>query len=369
VKDWFELEDIGQVDSPALIIYQDRVIENIKQAVSMIGDSTRLRPHVKTHKTIEVTRMLMDAGVSKFKCATIAEAEMLGISGARDVLLAYQPAGPKIDRLIKLMWQYPQTTYSCLVDNIFSAGEIAARAVQAQKEIRVFLDLNVGMNRTGITPGSMALDLYKACARLNGIKPRGLHAYDGHLRDADITKRTKDCNEVFENVLNLREEIIKSGFDEPVLIAGGSPTFPIHALHPDRECSPGTFVFWDEGYLNACKEQDFLPAAMVIARVISNPAKSIICIDLGHKSVAAENVLSKRIRFLNAPNLVFLSQSEEHLVASVKGENVFQPDDVLYGLPYHICPTVALYERALIASGRKISGEWKIIARDRKIQI
>jgi D-serine deaminase-like pyridoxal phosphate-dependent protein len=97
---WYNILNSDQIDSPALVMYPSRMEENIKLLKSRINDVHRLRPHVKTHKTREVTLMMMEAGIRKFKCATIAEAEMLGASLAGDVLLAYQPAGPKLQRFI-----------------------------------------------------------------------------------------------------------------------------------------------------------------------------------------------------------------------------------------------------------------------------
>ena len=117
------LADTTGIDSPALLVYPAIVKDNIRVAKEMIGDVNRLRPHVKTNKTAEVNQFMLDAGVAKFKCATIAEAEMLGSLHAPDVLLAYQPTGPKITRLIALSKVYPATTFSCLIDNPASAME------------------------------------------------------------------------------------------------------------------------------------------------------------------------------------------------------------------------------------------------------
>ena len=95
-NEWYHITNINEIDSPALVIYKDRVIKNISTAISMVGDVNRLRPHVKTHKTKEAAQLMMDAGITKFKCATIAEAEMLAMINAPDVLLAYQPIGPRL---------------------------------------------------------------------------------------------------------------------------------------------------------------------------------------------------------------------------------------------------------------------------------
>ncbi len=110
-------------------------------------------------------------------------------------------------------------------------------------------------------------------------------------------------------------------------------------------------------------------ALVVLRRVISLPDETKICLDLGHKSIAAENEIGKAVYFLNAPELVMMGQSEEHLVVEAGKGHKYKVGDVLYGLPYHICPTVALYERAITIENNKTSGEWKNIARDRKITV
>lgn len=369
LKEWYIINNIENVDSPSLIIYLDRVVENIRLLTSMVNDVSRLRPHVKTHKSKEVAMLMIEAGINKFKCATIAEAEMLAMVDAKDVLLAYQPVGPKIERFIGLIKTYPRTAFSCLVDNAEAAKRIAQAASENNLSIPVYIDVNVGMNRTGIAPGIAAVELFKMCFHLEGIQPVGLHAYDGHIHMKDFEQRIEKCNAVFKLVEETQSELINQGFQKPVIIAGGTPTFPIHAKRKNVECSPGTFIYWDAGYNRICPEQPFHPAALVISRVISLPAKNIVCLDLGHKSIASENELSNRVSFLNAPDLKFLGHSEEHLVAEAPEGHSYKVGDVLYGLPVHICPTVALYERAAIVVSHEVTEEWKIIARDRKINI
>src|ERR1700754_307613 len=102
-NDWYHINNIASLDSPALIIFPARVKANINTAIKMIGDVTRLRPHIKTNKSPQAVQCMIDAGITKFKCATIAEAEILGIAGAKDVFLAYQPLGPKLQRFINLI--------------------------------------------------------------------------------------------------------------------------------------------------------------------------------------------------------------------------------------------------------------------------
>lgn len=368
MKEWYEIENIEELDSPALVVYPERVAENIRTLIQIVPDLQRLRPHVKTNKSSEVSRMMIAAGITKFKCATIAEAEMLAMEGAKDVLLAYQPVGPKAARLRSLVRQYPNTLFSCLIDNSVTAHHLSDLFVSENKPVNVFIDLNIGMNRTGIEPGK-AGELAKACKPLKGLRLIGLHAYDGHIRDIDFEMRTRHCNESFELVEAAHKEIMKDRDQPLVIVAGGSPTFPIHAKRKEVECSPGTFIYWDRGYEQLLPEQPFVFAALVVTRVISKPSDDTLCVDLGHKSIASENPLDRRVSFLNAKELQPIGHSEEHMVLRTSKANKYSVGDVLYGVPFHICPTVALYEEVAVVTNSHVTGKWSNTARTRTIHL
>lgn len=368
-KSWFTVQNIDQIDTPALLIYLQRVKENIRLLKNMIDNPKRLRPHVKTHKTREATLLLMEAGINKFKCSTIAEAEMLGMCKAADVLLAYPAFGPKMQRFTALVKKYPETRFSCLIDNLTSAEQASEIALNHNLVLEVFIDLNLGMNRTGIKPGKKATQLYEDSTKLKGIRLLGFHSYDGHIREKDMLKRTLISEKSFAPVDKMIQELERKGYKELKLIMGGSPTFPIYAKRKDVECSPGTFVFWDKGYQDSLPEQPFLPAAVISTRIISLPDETKLCLDMGYKSVAAENDLNHRVYFLNAPDLKVVSQSEEHLIVEAPKGHSWKVGDLIYGLPIHICPTCALYEYATIVEEGKATDKWRIIARDRRIEI
>ncbi|GAC1423744.1 MAG: D-TA family PLP-dependent enzyme [Flavisolibacter sp.] len=364
---WYEVESINDLDSPALLIYKERVIENIQKAIGMVSSIENLRPHIKTHKTKQISLLMKQAGILKFKCATIAEADILGMIQAPDVLLAYQPVAPKIKRFLSLIKDYAHTRFSCLVDNMDSALAIAQEAEKNYLEVCVFIDINSGMNRSGC-PALKARAFFEDCAKLKGIVPVGFHFYDGHLHHFPLEEMKRQAEEGILIVIDAKKELERKGFTEVSIIAGGTPTFPIHAVNKTLECSPGTFVLWDNGYSNRYKELPFQQAALVLTRVISLPAKNLICVDLGYKSIASEDVLSKRVHFLNAPELVAVSHSEEHMVLQAPSDHNYKIGDTLYGVPQHICPTCALFERATLIDNREIREEWMIFARDRRIE-
>lgn len=362
---WYTINNPEQVDTPALVLYKERVQQNIQKAVDRIGDVDRLRPHVKTNKTAEVCRMMMNVGIRKFKCATIAEAEMLGMIEAEDVLLAYQPVGPKAERLLHLVQNFPKTQYSCLIDNQGTAKDLSEVFLKAGLIIRVYIDVNTGMNRTGIKPEGVnrLLDILEVLA---GLKIEGLHAYDGHLTESNVEIRQEQSDKAFATLQPNIDYFQSSTSRTPLIVVGGSPTFPTH-IGRNVDCSPGTFVFWDWGYTNKFPEEPFDYAVLVLTRVISVVSDTLITTDLGNKAVAAENPLPSRVHFLNAPMAKPVSQSEEHLSLEVPDSSVFKVGDLLYGVPVHICPTVALYDQALVSENHQITDSWKVIARNRRI--
>ncbi len=367
-NNWYKVNNPDQIDSPALLVYPERVKQNIQTAISMAGDVNKLRPHVKTNKSPDAVKLMMDAGINKFKCATISEAEMLGMVQAKDVLLAYQPTGPKLKRFIELIKKYPATSFACLTDNIITAKEQAAAFEVAGLQVRIYIDINVGMNRTGKVPGKEVVELMQFLYTCNSIKSTGLHVYDGHIRNPDFIAKQEEVNNAYKPIEQLLSDIKEADLPYPPVVVGGSPSFSVHAKREGVECSPGTFIYWDKSYLTNCAEQNFLPAAVLLTRVISLPA-ALVTTDLGHKSVAAENEISKRIYILGNHSLQPISQSEEHLVLENTGSHVYNTGDVLYGLPNHVCPTVALYERVITIENGNKTGEWLTIARDRKISV
>jgi D-serine deaminase-like pyridoxal phosphate-dependent protein len=358
----------SQLNSPCLMVDPLVVKKNIQEMIYMIGDVNRLRPHIKTHKTAEGILLMTEAGIHQFKCATIAEAELLATNGVKDVLLAYQPVGPNVERLFELQKKDPSVQFACLTDHIDAANMMGDYFQQFASSMKVYVDLNVGMNRTGIVP-TEAFELINIIKNHPGLVFAGLHAYDGHHRQTDYHEKEMACEKGLEPVYALIQQLMVAGFDRPVLIAGGSPSFSVHCKSADRVCSPGTNIFWDHGYATVCPEQHFEPAVKILTRVISLPAPNKICIDLGHKAVASENELSKRIFFPSHPQLKPVSQSEEHMVLETDGNHVFKPGDILTGIPYHICPTVALHETLHVLNGAMVDGEWKVAARKRKISI
>ncbi len=366
-KQWYEIGQTEVIPSPALLVYPDRIEENTRRMISVAGGPEKLRPHVKTHKMSAIVNMQRKMGIEKFKCSTLSEVEMAVKCGAKDVTLAMQPAGPQMAGLFNLKKKYPGSDISVIADDAGIIHQLSSMAMSESLNVGVWLDINNGMDRTGILP-SKAFGLYRMMCELPGIIVRGLHVYDGHIHDEDIHQRKKTIENAYAPVNELIASLNLSELPVPAVIAGGTPSFTIHARHGNVETSPGTLILWDAGYGEHYKDMEFLHAAVLLTRVVSRPNLDLVCLDLGHKAIAAE-MPHPRVRLMGLPPHEFVNHSEEHLVIKLAGASTYTPGCVIYGIPWHICPTVARYPFAYVVRDHVVTEKWQIDARDRMISV
>lgn len=367
------LHDSSAVYTPALLFYKDLIHANIAHALSFVGSPERLRPHLKTHKTREIARLELDAGITKHKCATLAEAELLAQVGAPDVLLAYNMVGPNCQRLASLIKTYPQTRFSVLADHPVGARQLSEAMAVARVSVDVLIDLDVGQHRTGIAaddPG--AIPLYASFATLPGLRPGGLHVYDGHNHQEGFEEREAAALRGLEPVRRLRQQLTARGLPVPRLVCGGTPTFAVYARlnDPNLECAPGTCFLHDDGYGKKFAElSGFHHAALLLTRVISRPTATRVTFDLGYKAIASDPPAGKRCLLLNVPQYETVLQNEEHLVIETPDAQRFAPGDEVYAVPTHICPTCAMHRSAYVVENGRVTATWDIAARDRMLTV
>lgn len=367
----YAIADTSTIYSPALVFYKDLIRRNIARLIEIAGGADRLRPHVKTHKTREIVRMEMEAGITKQKCATIAEAEMVADCGVADVLLAYPMVGPNCGRMAKLVQKFPKSRFAVLADHPEAAKALSQTMTAAKQQVDVLVDLDVGQHRTGIPAGPEAAALYELVGKLPGLRPAGFHVYDGHNHQEPLTEREAAVRSLLTPVLELRDQLEKSGLPVPRLVLGGTPTFPVFARLALKggELSPGTCVLNDHGYGSHFRDMDFTPAALLLTRVISKPAGNRLTLDLGYKAVASDPPAEKRCLLLNVPDYRFVMQNEEHLVVETTAADRFAPGAEVYAMPYHICPTNAMHRFAYVVENGRLTDRWDIVARDRVLSV
>ncbi|MDW3196122.1 MAG: D-TA family PLP-dependent enzyme [Cytophagales bacterium] len=355
MAEWFEFEKHEEIMSPAMIVYPERIQRNIDRMIEIAGNPDRLRPHVKTHKCPDIIRLQLQKAIYKHKCATLSEAFMLGTVGAKDVLIAYPLIGPAIDQFHTLKSYFPETKYSILVDHVDQLQPWMA----LEREFDVFIDLNVGMDRTGCDPREAPEILTLINDSL--LNFRGWHAYDGQIHDHELKSRKRSVEKAFQPVLDL---VNQTDTQAKELICGGSITLPIHAVHKNRQLSPGTTLLWDIGYGRNFPDLPFEIAAQLMARVVSLPDDNKICIDLGYKAIASEMKVPVA-KFPQIPDAVIEMHSEEHMVISTSEAQKWNIGDVVFAMPYHICPSMALHDKAMAVEKGRYKEFWPIPARDR----
>lgn len=361
---WYAVQNVAELPSPAILVYPDRVERNIDRMIARAGDVRRLRPHVKTHKTAEVTKLMLAKGITKVKAATLVEAEMCAAAGMPEILLSFPQVGPNVARLVKLSQAFPQAKIATLSDDEQHIRHLSAAFAEAGRKVEVWLDVDVGQHRSGIEPGERALALYQLIHELPGTTPGGLHIYDGQVREQELQARIKQGADAFGPAAELIRKITAAGLPMQPPACGGTPTFPVHSLHADRSYSPGTCVFWDVSYATKFRDLEFEFALLLLGRVVSKPGGNRLCIDLGYKSVSPDNA-GPRLELLDLGEWKWLGQWEEHLAVETPAAANLAVGDPVYAVPFHVCPTVALHREMHVVRNGRADGVWKVAARDR----
>ncbi len=355
-----------QLLSPALVIYLDRVRDNVRTVLALTRGPERWRPHVKTTKTPEIFQQLVREGVRRFKCATTRELDVLlqtldheGVSHG-DVLVAYPLVGPALGALHTIASRHPQAKVSVLCEDAQTAAQLPAN-------IGVFVDVNPGMHRTGL-PLS-ARESIHAVAAAAGPRFRGVHFYDGHLH-GELAQRRTQAFEAYDGLMQLVQQLGERGIQVAEIITSGTPTFRLAMQYTPFESmegclhqvSPGTVVLHDQRSEEENPDLDLAPAALLFSRIVSQPKSNSVTCDAGAKSISAD-AGDPAAFALGRPELVAQPPSEEHLPLQVTSGPTPQRGDELLLVPRHVCTTVNLAEQILLMEGGKLRGVASVAAR------
>ena len=367
----YQIDDDRRLLTPALAIYPDKVDANIDTTVRLLGgDANRWRPHVKTAKLGFIIRRYVERGIGQMKCTTTRELVTACGAGATDVLVAYPIVGAKVDRVRQIAARSPRTMVSVLVDHP------GACAAWRGSRIGLFVDVNPGMDRTGIEQHREAdvVALVRSIVDA-GLEFRGLHYYDGHIRGpADDFESERTAHRGYDRLLELVAAVERDGPRVPEVITAGTPAFPwTLSYQPFRtasfvhRASPGTLVYNDVTTLAQLPPAfGYQPAALVVSAVVSHPRAGRVTCDAGHKTVSADAGVPT-CEVLGHPDYQPLKPSEEHLPIGVPdGARVPEVDARVYLLPRHVCPTVNNFDEALIVRDGKIEGVEAVTARGRE---
>jgi D-serine deaminase-like pyridoxal phosphate-dependent protein len=360
--DKYAIEDAGRILTPALLIYPELVDANIQAALRMCsGDANRWRPHIKTAKLGWTVRQLIAHGVVNLKCATTLELRTACECGAADVLVAFPLTGANARRTLEIAEQFTGTRVSVLVENAEQAR------VWRGTRVTLFIDVNPGMDRTGI--GQERTSEIVDMARELGEQFRGLHYYDGHASGFAASEREQRVHEGYDRLLKLVSALETAGARAGEVITSGTPAAPFAISYEEfssssfvHRVSPGTIVYNDATSLEQLTDYGYAPAAIVLATVVSHPAPGIITCDAGHKSVSADAGVPT-CNVIGYPDWKPLKPSEEHLPIKVGSREIPATGEMLYLIPRHVCPTVNNFDEALMIRNGRVVGVERVTAR------
>jgi D-serine deaminase-like pyridoxal phosphate-dependent protein len=366
----YSVAGIEDVMTPALVIYPEMIAANIESTLKLLaGNADRWRVHIKTAKLGYTLRMLLERGVQNFKCATTLELLVACQNGAKDVLYAYPAMGANARRAREIAQEFPDVHISVLAE---SDGQV--RQWRGSR-VGIFLDINPGMNRTGIEQSQreQIVSLARAIGDA-GLQFRGLHYYDGQYGSVAESDRRRESHQGYDRLLEIVSDLERSGVGVPEVITAGTPTFPcslsyegFHDGNFVHRVSPGTIIYCDATSLQQLPpEYGYGAAASVATRVVSHPRAGMLTCDAGHKAVSADAGVPTCV-VVGHPELTPLSPSEEHLPMAVsEGGACPQIGDVLYLVPRHVCPTVNNFDCALLVRDGHVEAVEKVSARGRE---
>ena len=368
----YRIDDIEDIPSPAVVVFEPLVEANLDRTIALTGGPERLRPHCKTHKTYEVIKMWLRRGVNLQKCATLREAQMCIEAGCRDVIIAYQLIGPMAKQVIRLAQAFPEARITSLADTPEVVEELGRSAHAAGVRLGVMVDLDLGLHRTGIAPEE-AFDLCTLITKQSNLWFAGLHNYDAHNRSPDPAVRERAVVDSIHRIEALTWRLHDASLEVPEILCGGSATAHFYAQRglPYRG-SPGTTVFWDHGYASRIPDLEplFTPAALILGRVISKPLPDYLTLDVGNKAIASDPPIGQRGLIIGLEDAVTHTHNEEHWTIQSLWAYRYNVGSHVLIVPEHICPCTNLHPVLYVVDARgKLSGSWKVVARQRSLDL
>jgi len=360
---------VAQLATPALIIQKDVFDANVQAMKEhCVRNGLSLRPHSKTHKSVTIAKIQIEAGAVGVCCAKLGEAEVMSAGGIESILITSPLiTAQAVARLMTLNAKTPDLMV--VVDHPENVETLAAAAVSAGKSLSVLIDLDIGLHRTGITPGEGALELAQDIARHASLTFKGLQAYAGHLMHIDeFEERRKKSLEEMQRLKTMRDALKELDIDCAIISGGGTGTYNIDPeANVLTELQGGSYIFMDRQYNAVLGPKDTPPlfdaSLFVQMTVVSKNTPGIVTTDAGFKSFATDAEDPPQL-VAGAPegaNFFFFGDEQG---------GIFLPDGqdlalghVLTALTPHCDPTVNLYDVYHVVEGDMLIDIWPIEAR------
>lgn len=366
---WLNNDARAELDTPAVVLDLDRMAGNIdRMAAAMRDRGIALRPHAKTHKSIEVGRRQIAAGAVGLTVATIGEAEVFADGGIGDLFIAYPvlPFGPKVDRLRALAGR----CRLALGLDSFEGIEALASTFRGSETPRVLIEVDTGGARSGVRPDDAGALARRATDR--GLDVVGIftHAGQGY---AGPDRAPSAAEEEVAGLAAAADALRTEGIQPEVISAGSTPTAVRSARAPVTEERPGSYVFGDRQQTVLAGNPagfDETVALVVAATVISHGTRGGFLLDAGAKILGKDIApyLVGHGAVLGYPDAVLTRLYDHHSVAELPdGDAGRRPaiGEVVFVAPNHVCPVVNLVDELVVAQGGSVIDRWPVDARGR----
>ena len=348
--------DLKTLETPALWLDMDILEENIaRMADNMRAARVNWRPHTKGIKIPAIAKRLLDAGAIGVTCAKIAEAEFMAEAGIKDILIANQVIGDK--KIARLVAVQEKADVMVAVDNVENARQIAAAAQAAGRRIRVLAEINIGMNRAGLTPGQPAVDFVAQIAGLDGLDFKGVMGWEGHIVGIpDPVEKDKAGHKAMQALLDTAERLRTAGFPVEIVSCGGTGSYKIASYAIGvTEIQAGGAVFCDLTYRQWGAETT--PALFVLTSVTSRTVPERAIVDGGQKTFTSLRLPQA----VDLPGAEMTHLSSEHGVLTLhdQGVDLKVGDKVNFVVGYGDW-TVFLHDRLYGVRKGKVETVWDI---------
>lgn len=353
---------VERVDTPSPIVLADVMQRNIDRMQAFAAEhGLDLRPHVKTHKCVEIGRLQVEAGAVGITAGNVGEAEVFAAAGFDDIFLAYPvwPSGTKGQRIRRLA---RTTRMRVGVDNVAAVEALADAMGDEPDRLQVVIEIDCGARRSGAPP-EVAGDLARA-ARKRGLVPVGVYTYPGH-GSAGPESRERAAGDQEAALARAISSLDGVGVTADVVSAGSTPTVEFSTGSPITEIRPGEYVFCDldNTRLGACEEDQV--ALFVAATVVSDWVPGQVILDVGTKALGREGNPQKGYGGIAGTKAVLAKLNEYHGFVTVPaGELLPVVGTVLPVVPNHVCPVVASFEELVVTdSDGTTLQRWPVDAR------
>jgi len=357
-----------QIDTPALLLDLDVLDRNLERMAALVANTgIRLRPHVKTHKSPLIAHRQMAAGAVGVCCAKVGEAEVMVAGGIPDVLITTPVVAPeKIRRLMSLA---RQATVGVVADDLQNVRHLSEAAKEQKVTVHLVVEINVGQNRCGVSPGPAGADLADEIARLPGLRFRGFQGYHGSLQQVvDLDRRAAEIRRALDLLLESAQAARGRGHAIDVLTGGGTGSSATDiGFHGLTELQPGSYVLMDCNYSRIHWGADgalvpFGNAISILTSVVSCTSADRIIVDTGWKSASCDSGMPV-LKAIDGATFAFAG--DEHGKVSVPEGTRISAGDKLELLPSHCDTTVNLYDHYVCVRDGKVESLWPVAARGR----